>query len=80
MDTQNVTLSLPRPLLRRVRIAAAKRDTSISALLAASLEDLVRRDEDREVATQRFLARARSGYDMGSQGRLSLSRDELHDR
>ena len=66
MKTQNVTLSLPRALLKKVKIVAAKRETSVSALLAASLEEIVRRDDDYEAAMPRVLARIRKGYNLGT--------------
>ncbi len=36
MEKQNVTLALPRDLLKRVKIMAAEKDTSILALLGGS--------------------------------------------
>ena len=80
MDTQNITLALPRALLKKAKIVAAKRETSVSALVAASLEDLVRADDAFEPAMERALARARAGYDLGSRGRVMVARDELHER
>ena len=38
---RNVTLSLPEPLLRRFRILAASRNTSMSALMQAAIRDHV---------------------------------------
>ena len=78
--TQNVTVALPRDLLKRVKIVAAKRETSVSALLAASLEEIVRRDEQYEAAMQRALARMRQGYDLGTGGRVEVAREALHER
>ena len=80
MKTQNVTLPLPRALLKKVKIVAAKRETSVSALLAASREEIVRRDDDYEAAMPRVLARIRKGYNLGTGGRVTVGRDELHAR
>ena len=80
MDTQNLTISLPRALIKKVKVVAARHETSISALLAASLEETVRRAEDHDAAAQRLLARMRAGYDLGSGGELRIARDELHER
>ena len=44
-DSQNITLSLPRELLKRVKRVAADRDTSVSALMTEALDRLA--DEDR---------------------------------
>ncbi len=80
MESQNVTLRLPRSLLRRVKVLAAERDTSISALLARSLEDLVGRDDRGRAAAERLLERAGRGFDLGTRGHLGVSRADLHDR
>lgn len=80
METQNITLALPQALLRKARILAARRETSISALVAASLEEAVRAEDAYVPAMQRALARARAGYDLGSGGRVGVGRDQLHDR
>jgi hypothetical protein len=80
VETRNVTVALPRTLLRRVKVVAATRDTSISALLASALEEIAGRDEERRRAARRTVARAREGYDLGTRGRALATRDQLHDR
>jgi hypothetical protein len=74
----NVTLKLDASLLREVRILAAEEDTSISALLAARLEEIVRQRKTYSRARKRALARLREGLDM--QWTPPRSRDELHER
>jgi hypothetical protein len=44
-ENQNVTLSSPRVLLRRIKRLAADRDTSVSSLLTEALAQMA--DEDR---------------------------------
>jgi predicted transcriptional regulator len=80
LETQNVTVALPRALLRKLKVLAAKRETSISALLAASLEEIVRHEDEYESAMRRALGRARKGYDLGTGGDLPVQRGELHER
>ena len=60
----NITLKLDADLLRDVRILAAEKDTSISAMLAARLEEIVRERKSYERARQRALARLREGMDL----------------
>jgi hypothetical protein len=74
----NVTLKLDATLLREVRILAAEQDTSISALLAARLEEIVRQRKTYDRARKRAMARLREGFDM--QWTPPRSRDELHER
>lgn len=42
---QNITLSLPKELIQKVKHIAVERNTSISALLTSLLEELVNREE-----------------------------------
>jgi hypothetical protein len=74
----NITLKLDAALLREVRILAAEQDTSISALLAVRLEEIVRQRKTYDRARKRALARLREGLDM--HWTPSRSRDELHKR
>ena len=80
VETQNVTVALPRALLRKLKVVAAKRETSISALLTSSLEEIVRREGEYESAMRRALGRAHRGYDLGTGGRLRIQRRKLHER
>lgn len=41
METQNVTLSLPKEVLLKVKLIAVKRQTSVSRLLTQILENIV---------------------------------------
>jgi hypothetical protein len=74
----NVTLSLDAALLREIRVLAAEEGTSISALLAARLEQIVRERKTYERARKRALARLREGLDL--EWTPPRSRDELHER
>jgi hypothetical protein len=74
----NITLKLDAALLREIRILAAEEGTSISALLAARLEEIVRQRKTYDRARKRALARLRDGLDM--QWTPPRSRDELHER
>ena len=80
-ERQNVTLALPKRLLRRVKVAAAEGDTSISAILTRLLENFVqKRDTDYEKAKRHAIAAMKKGYDLGTQGKRTWTRDELHER
>ncbi len=57
---------------------AAEEGTSISALLGARLEEVVRERKTYERARKRPLARLREGLDL--QRTPPRSRDELHER
>jgi hypothetical protein len=74
----NITLKLDSALLREIRILAAEEGTSISALLAARLEQIVRERKTYDRARKRALARLREGLDL--RWTRPRSRDELHER
>ncbi len=74
----NITLKLDAALLREIRVLAAEEGTSISALLASRLEQLVRDRKTYDRARKRALARLREGLDL--QWTPPRSRDELHER
>jgi hypothetical protein len=79
-DTQNITLSLPRELLRRVKRLAVDRDTSVSALLSETLARLTDEDRRYSSARKRAAAALRAPRSLGTKGRRTWSRDELHER
>ena len=74
----NITLKLDRELLRRAKVLAAQRDTSVSALVAEQLEKAVRERDGYEQAKRRALAILKKGFDLGY--KPPASRDELHER
>jgi hypothetical protein len=74
----NITLKLDADLLREIRVLAAEEGTSISALLAKRLVQMVRERKTYEQARKRALARLRKGMNLG--WTPARARDELHDR
>jgi len=74
----NVTLKIDADLLREARILAAVEGSSISALLAARLEQAVRERKGYDQARRSALARLRSGVELN--WTKPRSRDELHER
>jgi hypothetical protein len=76
--TQNITLRLTRRTLRKAKLLAAKRNTSISRLLAEHLEALVGEDDAYEQARRQALALLDRGFHLG--GRIEATRDEWHQR
>ena len=79
-ETQNITLRLPRDLLRRVKRLAVERETSVSSLISEALARLTGEDRRYAAARNRALAALRSPGSLGTRGRRTWSRDELHAR
>ncbi len=68
---------MDRDLIRKARILAAKRGTSISGLLASELTRLIGDEEAYDVARRSALEFLDRGFHLGGQ---KVSRDELHER
>ncbi len=80
METQNITLTLPKRVLRRVKVIAAKKEISVSQLLTQALEDLLARETGYEQAKAEHLALLEKGFNLGTYGRIPWTRDSLHER
>ena len=75
---QNVTLSLDRELLRKARVLAAQRQSSISRMLSEELGRIVFEAESYELARKDALEKLRVGLHLG--GSIAANREELHAR
>ena len=80
METRNITLSLPEDVLREAKVVAARRGTSVSALLVGALSEIVEHESGYAAAKERSLAALGGGRDLGTGGELGWGRDELHER
>jgi predicted transcriptional regulator len=80
MTTQNVTLALPKEILRKAKLLAIQRNTSLSGLLTRALEDVVAREENYQKARKRHSAILRKGLNLGTKGKVTWSREDLHAR
>ena len=76
---RNLTVRLDETTIRKAKIVAAKRDTSVSRLVADKIDRLVGEDEAYEQARVEALADLESGFDLGSKGRLP-TREDAYDR
>jgi plasmid stability protein len=70
MERQNITLSLPKALLKKAKILAVMKDRSLSDLLRETLEDKLKEET----------ARMEKGFDLGTKGKITVSREDLHER
>jgi predicted transcriptional regulator len=80
MERQNVTLSVPKALLRKAKILAAMTDRSLSDLLRETLEEKVEEESGYQKAKGRQIALMEKGLDLGTGGKMAVPREELHER
>lgn len=78
MSSRNITLSLPDELIRKAKVLAAQRDTSVSALVGSLLTQLLGEVEDYD----RLWAEEEAVMASGplQVGRIRWTRDQLHER
>ncbi|MGK2940016.1 MAG: DUF6364 family protein [Solirubrobacteraceae bacterium] len=75
----NLTLSIDDDLLRRARIRALERDTSVNSVVREFLEEYAGKSPAEEGMRQFLELAARSQASSGPGGR-TWTRDELYDR
>ena len=77
MARRNLTLQLEADVIKRAKVIAAKRGTSISGLVTRQLEDLVEQDARYDEAMRRAL----DALDRAApRGGKRWTREELHER
>jgi hypothetical protein len=74
---QNLTVQLDRETIRKAKILAAKRGTSVSGLVAFQINESVEADDTYESARRIALELLERGFHLGGG---TLNRDELHER
>lgn len=77
---KNVTLSLPEDLLHQFRVYAASHDRSMTELMTQAIQRMLAEGDTWEESKRRFLEGIRNADDLGTNGVINWTRDELHER
>ena len=80
MERRNVTLSIPKALLKKAKTLAVMKDRSLSDLLRETLEEKAEEETGYQRAKERQIALMEKGFNLGTKGRITISREELHER
>ena len=80
MEKQNITISVPKDVLKKVKHIAVERGTSVSALITNMMRELDSKEDGYEKARRRQLKIMDKGFDLGTHGEINWDRDSLHDR
>ena len=75
---QNITLSINKDLLRKAKILAAQKQTSISGMLSQELQKILDDSEEYELFKRKALININQGFHLG--GKIAVSREEFHER
>jgi hypothetical protein len=75
---QNITLSIEKELIKKGKIIAARKDTSVSKMISNLLKDMVYQEDRYEAAMRNALSTLKKGCHLG--GRISWKREDLYER
>ncbi len=75
---QNITLSLDKEIIKKGKVIAAQKDTSISKMLGDQLKEIVEREDQYEAAKRGAMQALKEGFHLG--GRINWRREDLYER
>jgi hypothetical protein len=75
---QNITLSIEKELIKKGKVIAARKDSSVSKMMSDLLKEIVDRDDRFEAAKRNALNTLKKGFHLG--GRITWKREDLHER
>ena len=75
---QNITLSIEKELIKKGKIIAARKESSVSKMMSDLLREIVDKDDRYEAAKRNALNILKKGLHLG--GRIDWKREDLHER
>jgi len=75
---QNITLSLDKDLIKKGRIIASKKESSLNRLLSDFLKQIIEEEDLYEQCKRKALNTLDKGYHLG--GKITYTREQLHER
>jgi hypothetical protein len=75
---QNITLSIEKEIIKKGRIIAAQKETSISRMLSDMLIQIVEQEDQYEAAKRSALRNLKKGFHLG--GQITWKREDLYER
>ncbi len=80
MEKQNITLSLPREILKKGKVLAARRGISLNELVRELLQANTENDGEYQASAERQIKQMKEGIQLGTKGKIAWKRDQLHQR
>ena len=74
---QNITLSIDKELIKKGKVVAAQKETSISQMLSNHLKEIVEKEDQYEAAKRGALQALKEGFHLG--GRIDWKREDLYE-
>ncbi len=75
---QNITLSLEKDIIKKGKVIAAQKETSVSKMIGDLLRQLVEKEDQYEAAKQSALQSLKKGFHLG--GHIKWKREDLYER
>jgi hypothetical protein len=80
VEKQNITLSLPREILKKGKVLAARKGISLNELVRELLQANTENDGEYQASAERQIKRMKEGIQLGTKGKITWKRDQLHQR
>jgi hypothetical protein len=80
VEKQNITLSLPREILKKGKVLAARKGISLNELVRELLQANTENDGEYRASAERQIKRMKEGIQLGTKGKIPWKRDQLHQR
>jgi HSP90 family molecular chaperone len=80
VEKQNITLSLPREILKKGKVLAARKGISLNELVRELLQANTEDDGEYQASAERQIKRMKEGIQLGTKGKIAWKRDQLHQR
>jgi predicted transcriptional regulator len=77
-NKQNLTVSLDADTIRKAKILAAGRNTSVTKLLTGYVEEMIAEEERYDAAKRAALSNLDKGFHLG--GEIRTTREDWHER
>lgn len=80
MEKQNITFSLPKGILKKGKMLAAQKGISLNELVRELLQMTAENGEQYRRSAERQIKQMEEGIQLGTKGKISWKRDQLHQR
>jgi Asp-tRNA(Asn)/Glu-tRNA(Gln) amidotransferase B subunit len=80
VEKQNITFSLPKEILKKGKMLAAKKGISLNELVRELLQVNTENAEEYQASAQRQIKRMKGAIQLGTKGNIPWKRDQLYQR
>ncbi len=80
MEKRNLTLSLPYPLIRKAKEMAIREQRTLNEYVREAISEKIERSSGFAKARERQLKYLKNGFTLGTRGKRTSTRDDLHER